>query len=377
MAASMTTTLPETFVTDLNALALAGLEPLYDRERKLFAYQVQDGQIVPMKTAFTITYTAITLLGLGRARQAGFDVFDVDAEGALAALLTMIADSGWSGDAGMILWADAHHGGQHRAALVRVITRLVQESTLLDVTTMELAWMLIGLAYTHRIAPQEPQVERLAHSVFEVIEGRYNAHTCLFPHTGGAGLRSQIGNFADQIYTIYALATYYEAFGRAEALQHALNAGRRILALQGPEGQWWWHYHAGQGVVVARYPVFGVHQDGMAPMSLYKLAAVAGDADFAAAIVPAITRGLAWLLPANNELRRPMIDWERKVIWRDIERSRPVDYLRYAAMGLAQLGITGPIDTLEAAGSFVLNPEMRPYHLGWLLYAFADKTQVG
>lgn len=375
MAAGMTT-LSETFITDLNQMALDGLVPLYDQERKLFAYQIQNGQRVPMKMAFTITYTAITLLGLQRARQSGLNVFDVDTHGALKTLMGLIADTGWSGDVGLILWADAHHGGENRAGLVRVINRLVQDGNLLDVTTMELSWMLIGLSYTYQIAPDEPHVERLAHSIFAAIEQRTNAQTFLYPHTGGSGIRSQIGNFADQIYTIYALATYYETFKQPEALRYALNSGRRILGLQGPQGQWWWHYHAGRGVVVARYPVFGVHQDGMAPMALYKLASVADDADFSALLPEAITRSLAWLLPANNELNHEMIDWTLKVVWRDIERAKPADYLRYVSMGLAEVGVPGLIKTIETVEGFTLNPEMRPYHLGWLLYAFADKATV-
>jgi hypothetical protein len=360
-------TLSQAFLTKLMRLAIDGLSPLYDSQRRLFAYQIRDGQRVPMSMEFTLTYTAITALGLLKAQHNNLEIFDIDVDGMLLALLEHAKDRGWSGDIGLYLWLDAHHEGAHRQALIRLIRQLIEADSLGRITTMELSWLLIGLCYTHQKFPQE-ETTHLCRVVFEAIAKRVYT-SALFPHTMMSGIRSQIGNFADQIYTVYALATFHASFDNRQALDGSRQCARRLIALQGAQGQWWWHYHAKRGVVVARYPVFAVHQHAMAPMGLLKLAAVAKNEDFSAAI----ERSLSWLLPTHNELQYAMIDWQQNVIWRDIERARPADYARYLSMGLAEVGITKPIDALERIAFFKLNREMRPYELGWLLYAFAEQ----
>ncbi len=49
-----------------------------------------------------------------------------------------------------------------------------------------------------------------------------------------------------------------------------------ICGLQGPEGQWWWHYDTRNGSVVEGYPVYSVHQHAMAPMALLDLREAGG-----------------------------------------------------------------------------------------------------
>jgi len=89
--------------------------------------------------------------------------------------------------------------------------------------------------------------------------------------------------------------------------------GRRTCAeaicrMQGPSGQWWWHYDARNGRIFERYPVYAVHQDGMAPMALFALGEVAR-LDFSEPIY----KGLAWI-SGNNELpdRRSSADATRR-----------------------------------------------------------------
>ena len=62
-------------------------------------------------------------------------------------------------------------------------------------------------------------------------------------------------------------------------------------------GQWWWHYDSLTGNVFQRYPVYAVHQHGMAPMALFALADAAR-LDFS----QSICNGLAWIYGGNNEL---------------------------------------------------------------------------
>ena len=64
-----------------------------------------------------------------------------------------------------------------------------------------------------------------------------------------------------------------------EALQNSLQCANAICNLQGPLGQWWWHYDSMTGRVAERYPVYSVHQHAMAPMALFA-AQDACNADF-------------------------------------------------------------------------------------------------
>lgn len=360
----------ESFSTELVSLALHGLVPLYDDRQKLFAYRIQQGHRTPMPLAWSITYTAIALLGLTKARQQDWHEIPVDEAETLQSLVLHMDRVARLGDLGLILWADAQCDGSHQEAALGAVKRQAQVETLAQMTTMELAWLLTGLCYTHQRSGHNGDVEKLVLIFYEAITSNFDHETGLFCHTRAgawpAGLRTQVSSFADQIYAVYGLSAFYEVFARPEALRWALQCAHRLCALQGAQGQWWWHYHVRQGVVVSRYPVFAVHQDGMAPMALFKLSAVSGQ-DFHAAI----QHGLTWLL-GGNELDIEIIDWDQHVVWRDIEPTRPAAYLRYISLALAELGWTGAIRLLDSMPTYKLNYEMRPYHLGWLLYAFAE-----
>src|SRR5262249_20345113 len=125
-------------------------------------------------------------------------------------------------------------------------------------------------------------------------------------------LRGSIGSFADQVYPIYAMTRLAQACDTQEPLARALDCAHAICHAQGPLGQWWWHYHARRGHVVRRYPVFTVHQDGMAPMALFALGQATGQ-NFSRHIY----KGLQWDF-GNNELAQDMRDESTNLIWRSI-----------------------------------------------------------
>ena len=77
--------------------------------------------------------------------------------------------------------------------------------------------------------------------------------------------------FADFVYPIQALSHYHMALGCPEAMDAATRCADRMCKLQGPAGQWWWHFDVRTGQGVERYPVYAVHQEAMAPMALRAL----------------------------------------------------------------------------------------------------------
>ncbi len=79
-----------------------------------------------------------------------------------------------------------------------------------------------------------------------------------------------------------------------------------------------------------------------------------------------IEKGLAWIY-GSNELRQNMISKQHYLIWRCMwmgMRKRKVDLTR-AVLGIKPNLGDNKLDILC---------ECRPYHLGWLLYAFSDKV---
>jgi hypothetical protein len=174
-----------------------------------------------------------------------------------------------------------------------------------------------------------------------------------------------VGCFADQVYSIQALARYAAATGDERALAAAERGAERITALQGDEGQWWWHYDWRHGTVVERYPVYSVHQHAMAPMALMELRE-AGGPDHR----EAVAKGLGWLLERPESAAELIAD-DLGVVWRKVGRRDPhkmVRKLRSAASSAQpELRLTW-LDVLFPPGP--IDRECRPYELGWLLYAW-------
>ena len=103
----------------------------------------------------------------------------------------------------------------------------------------------------------------------------------------------------------------------------------------------------------------------MAPMALFDLQD-AGGGDYGAAI----DRGVSWLL-APPEIPGSLVDRERGVIWRKVARREPGKLTRSLQAAASRLHprLRAPgVDWVFPAGK--VDYESRPYHMGWLLYAW-------
>jgi hypothetical protein len=235
----------------------------------------------------------------------------------------------------------------------------------LNRSTMELAWFLTGLSEASATEFNSPKVLELTRQSYEmVLENR--GESGIFAHLGRGYspvniARKVIGSFADQVYPTYAFARYSQAFGDKRAAQLALETASAICNLQGPLGQWWWHYSAKTGVVGQHYPVFSVHQDAMAPMALLAVSKLTGTN-----FTHQINKGLEWIY-GNNELNTSLVDRERGIIWRNIYGNRYKCYFN-EVLGLTRHGYRVRQNSRDLAITF----EDRPYHCGWVLFAFAE-----
>lgn len=347
-------------------LALRGLSPMFYADRQLFCYRLHSTAQGLVPEGISPRYTMMTLLGLHQAEAAGMaSPFDYDR---IFGALTH--DTEWitcAGDLGLLLWTCAlvfPHRLKELTARADLSLVLARYPDVQVRSTMELAWLLAGLSHAKLAGTGEvAQHARLAARVFELLkenQGRSGA----FGH-GASGWsatsswRGWIGSFADQVYPIYACSKYKEAYGVGDALRTATACAEVICREQGPLGQWWWHYDASQGRAIGKYPVYSVHQDGMAPLALYALSE-AGGPDFD----EPIGRGLRWIW-GQNELGESLCDEDNSVIWRCIH---PAPMRKYSSEMLAMLHLPA------SPGRLRILQECRPYHFGWLLYAFAGRN---
>lgn len=364
---NMGITVPE--IQALNSLAMRGLVPMLDTEKRLFCYRLVRTDLGMIPEGFSPHYTIMTLLGLHELERAGVrSSFDVQ-----TLFESFIRDTSWihgAGDLGLLIWLSAAFNPDHTPNLFR---RFKLESALeryqdaREGRTMELAWFLSGLSHAVLAVPEIlPDFTDLAVETYHRLEenqGEDGFFGHLSKRKSVAGfLRGRIGSFADQIYPIYAMAKFATAFHIDEPLCSALECASAVCDAQGELGQWWWLYDSTSARVIRRYPVYSVHQEGMAPMALFALGE-ASNRDFSTPIY----KGLRWIA-GYNELGQDLRDTCGSLVWRCIRPSHPL------GMNLQDLYhfLRGSQDGHRDGNLEVLH-ECRPYELGWLLYAFARR----
>jgi hypothetical protein len=352
-------------IRPLLEMSMRGLEPMFYPDRNLFCYRLKRTPEGLVKEGISVRYTIIAALGLERAKEIGL-LPDFDARSIFDGLVRGTRSIDNAGDWGLLLWLCAVRAPEElphlivRAGLDSLLERF---QDVRERRTMEMAWVLAGLAHMRMAgAPGLRVLSKLAFRTYQVILQNQRAEG-VFGHQGNGEsytgkFRGRLGSFADQVYPIYALAKFAQAWGVEEAVCRARKCADTVCRLQGTMGQWWWHYDSASGRMVGKYPVYSVHQDGMAPMALFALSEVSGvDYD------GPVQKGIEWIYGAN-ELGVDMRSLSTNTIWRCICQST----LRKYSSEL--LGLAG---MPYFSGGLKILYECRPYHLGWLLYSFSLK----
>ncbi len=355
-------------IPQLIDFASDGLVHMFDHDSRLFYHRLTYGPGGVAKDGLSHRYTMMTLLGLHRLEATGIKP-PIDVQTVLQGLL---ADLGWLnnvGDMGLLLWLVAVVTPDRLRSLyfsLQIDSALSRCSAFRQVNTMQVAWLISGLSYAGMA---------LGSSLFGCHDISLKCYELLARNQGPHGffghqatwkspqglLRGRIGSFADQVYPILGLTLFAKAYQSAEALRMAQRCGDAICEAQGAQGQWWWHYDAQNGNVFDKFPVYSVHQHGMAPMALLALGEDT-NRDFSEAIF----KGLSWIY-GNNELAANMFEPNYCVVWRNIHPQRSGSYMRKV------LQLVRPGDLARTTGTLQVLRECRPYELGWLLYAFAGR----
>ena len=353
------------------SLAVRGLGAMFDAQTQLFCFKLKKSENGMVSEGLSHRYTTMTLMGLHRLqRSGGRSPFDAD-----RILVSLLSDLNWIdnlGDLGVMLWMCSVVCPEKLPTLesrIQLETALDRYKDASQGITMHLAWFLTGmscwaLAYPEKVA----KFEAIAFKTYDLLSKNQGARG-FFGHLSTSGslngfIRGRIGSFADQVYPIYGMAHFAKAYQHDKAAERALKCAVGICEEQGPKGQWWWHYDAPGGRVADGYPVFSVHQHAMAPFTLFEAGEIL-QRNFEASIY----KGLRWI-NSNNELGCDMEDPANGVIWRCIFRSQR-SLARYLKAGLGVYA--DPVEQRSPDGLEV-KYECRPYELGWLLYAFANRT---
>jgi hypothetical protein len=353
-------------IPELKALAVQGLVPMFDAEKQMFCHRLVRTESGLFREGCSPRYTIMALLGLHEFERAGArSPFDTQ-----AICRSFVRDTSWIpgvGDLGLTVWLISTLMPDRLEELFRHInleTALDHYEDARQARTTELAWFLAGLSHAALASPKMVvDLTDLAVETYHRMEqnqGEYGIFGHMSTTKSVPGfLRGRIGNFADQIYPIYAMAKFAIAFSVEEPISSALECASAICGAQGSLGQWWWLYDSRTGQTSSRYPVYSVHQQGMAPMGLFALEEATGQS-----LQYSIYKGLQWIYGAN-ELGADMRDFSQNLIWRCIlaknKKTKYWDTLWSLVRQPKDDAPVGPVEILY---------EDRPYELGWLLYAF-------
>ncbi len=362
----------DTTVDELRTLSIRSLARMYLPDQRLFVHCLRRRGLKNVPEGVSRRYTAITLIGL--ATQEDSVVREVlgggDAKGLCARLLDDVHTVSSIGDVALTLWAASmlrhENAGRARDRMMEL------DPCHGSHPTVELAWCVTALSIEPGFCGVD---EKSAAAVAQRLMASFAPTAGLFPHwpvgARSAALRAHIACFADLVYPIQALAHYHARTGNDEAMNIARQCAQHTCSLQGEHGQWWWHYDARTGRVVEPFPVYSVHQDAMAPMALFALQD-AGGGDYR----EAIDRGLKWLR-SPSEVSVSLIDSSAGVIWRKVARCEPGKLSRGAQALASRVHPSFRVPGLDV----IFRPssvdyECRPYHLGWLLYAWSKGRAV-
>lgn len=353
-----------TLIADLYASATTALQRCYSGESLPYAIRIGSESRSRVDGRESLRYALIAAIGMGKDETMSElrDLLWSKARLRLSGTLGL-------GDLGLGLWAAVSTGDQEVARrLAAEVCAVIARDQHEGVPSSELSWAVIGMCEAHR------QVADAAHDGAVVLHSelmrRYNQTTGLF-HTIVSRIRtvrSCVASFADQVYPILALSTFGRVFDSSESLYVAVAVADVICGLQGRLGQWWWHYDVYGGRVSEEYPVFSVHQDSMAPMVLMDVDAVAGSDHWSH-----VVRGLEWLA-GRNELGVGMIHPDEMVVYRSFERGNGNKLARVTRAMIVAAGLGRANKALSSTQvKLRINYEHRPYHSGWILYAWANR----
>ena len=200
---------------------------------------------------------------------------------------------------GIALWAAAELRLELPGHVLRHIDGILSDrKNWRSFRAQDLGMILAGVSAQAKL--ERKRWSPLATELFAFLVDRYHSPSGLF-YDAAFGPRRRFGSFASQTYLTLACYAYGELVNDVRAIEIANMCTRKLIELQGPNGEWPWFFDAARGLVVDFYEVYSVHQCGMAPAFL-EHAERSGVSGARSAII----KGFNWVL-GQNQLRVPML----------------------------------------------------------------------
>lgn len=271
---------------------------------------------------------------------------------------------------GMALWAGGELNFELPPRLRLVIERyVVEEERWVGYRAQDLGMLLAGVIAQLRQGRGE--WVSLARRMYRHLLQRYDSHSRLFSD-GATGYRRRFATFATQTYMVLACYIFGEHFGSSAAIAVGNECTRKLISLQGPNGEWPWFFDVRRGCVLDYYEVYSVHQYGMAPAFL-EFAERYGVEGARAALI----KGFNWVL-GENQLDLPMIVPELSLTIRSQVRRGELGTKAWRVMrslNRAYLASTRGAEIISPM-AVTLRRECRSYELGWILWSFGQRSDL-
>jgi hypothetical protein len=355
-------------ISPLTLYGLAGLRRCWMPEHARWSHKYHlDGRPLPNESIphSDLYYSLNVLLGFAPIRQAlSNEPYDVPA------LFKTICRElpKWpvrNGAWGMALWAaaelDLDTPGLAADRLRPSATDAAPTSTW---TAQDVGLSLSGATAQAR---RDPSWRPVARALSNVLLQQFRGPGALF-RDSGHGLRRHFATFATQVYAALSLYQYGELADDAGAIAAANACVAKLIALQGPFGEWPWFYLPIGDRVLDPYEIYSVHQHGMAPAVLHH--AVRHNVPGAR---NAIVRGFRWIF-GTNEMGRSMLRPDVQLIYRSQRRQGLQGRREARLMRAAMVAATGSSGWPVAKAPLQLTDEMRSYEFGWLLWSFGGRN---
>jgi hypothetical protein len=269
---------------------------------------------------------------------------------------------------GMSLWAAAELGVAVPDAIIDHIDNAVMDNERWwSFRAQDLGMILVG------VVAQAKHDKRkwcpVASQLFQFLLTRYCTESGLF-FDAALGLRRRYASFATQTYLLLACYAFGELMGDDRAIRIANICTRKLIDLQGPNGEWPWFFDAVTGRVLDFYEIYSVHQFGMAPAFL-EHAEQHGVSEARAAIV----RGFNWVL-GRNQLGKSMLVPNLHLSIRSQVRQRELRTKRWRILRAVRNSMFGFEAALVNPSELALRLECRSYELGWILWSFGARSDL-
>ena len=357
-------------VSPLIAYALRGLRSCWMPELLRWSYIYHlDGRSKPNESVAErdAFYTLNVLLGLSRVPRAknagGYDLAAIFERNALLLTREHVPKYAY----GMALWAGAELGlDVPKATMASLMAFLDERRHWKAFRAQDLGMILIGCVEQARRG--DARLGTAAHELFALLDRRYACPSGLFFEE--AGVRRRFSSFATNTYLTLACYVYGEWSGDARALALAKASTRKLIACQGPHGEWPWFFYTPSGRVVDFYEVYAVHQHGMAPAFL-----AFGERHGIAGATDALVKGFTWIF-GQNQMHRSMLWPHEGLICRSLVRKGELGGRKKSAVRAVVNGLVGRSGELADPATLELRLECRSYELGWILWSFGRRTDL-